>query len=99
MSTDSLAELRRRIDEADLALLEALAARRRAVLAIADVKRRHGIAVIQPDRFLALVNDRIATGLSLGLSPAFVQTLFERIHEQAIADQLGVVCSEERASK
>ncbi|WP_053231661.1 chorismate mutase [Sandaracinus amylolyticus] len=99
MSTESLEELRRRVDDADRALLEALAARRRVVLAIAEVKRRSGIAVVQPNRFLALVDDRIATGLSLGLSPVLVRALFERIHEQAIADQLGVARIEETLSK
>jgi chorismate mutase len=99
MTSDSLSVLRREIDEADARLLEALAARRRAVLAIAGLKRRSGMAIVQPARFAALLDERLSTAARLGLSLGYVRALFELVHEQSILDQRALPGGEETASR
>jgi chorismate mutase len=87
---DGIEELRRRIDEIDARLLETLASRRDAVLRIGAHKRRLGIAALQPERHRQVLLTREAHGARLGLAPAFVRELFERIHAEAVGDQLSL---------
>ncbi|MDP3277810.1 MAG: chorismate mutase [Deltaproteobacteria bacterium] len=57
MTEPVLEQLRLQVDQADNALLEALAARWRAVLAIAEHKRAHALTPTAPDRE-ALLRER-----------------------------------------
>ena len=80
--------LRRRITEADAAVLAALAERKRWVGEIGSIKKEHEIAVLQMDRWKQLLSDQTAEAERLGLSTEFVKALFEIMHAQAVKEQL-----------
>lgn len=80
----SLKRLRTRIDRADRALLEALSARFRAVLEVGELKRELGLPVVQKNRWLELMEDRLRQANRLELSKDFIQAVFKLIHKEAI---------------
>ncbi|MEB2313148.1 MAG: chorismate mutase [Polyangiaceae bacterium] len=81
MTDDELLELRRRIDELDRALLELVAERVRAVLAVGEVKRARGLAVYDPERERAIL-ERLAARAPTPLAPHTVRRIFERLIDE-----------------
>ncbi len=77
----SLETFRRRIDEVDEKLVHLLNERARAVGAIADWKRRKGVAVHDPERERAIL--RRARGANAGpLDDATLVRIFERLIDE-----------------
>lgn len=83
-----LEELRRLIDETDTELLDLLARRMEIARRIGALKHRSGMSVVQPHRYRQLIESRKAAGAALGLSPDFMQTILEAIHEESVRQQL-----------
>ena len=76
---EELERLRAQLDELDLNLLDTVRDRIRCCVRIAEVKRRSGIAMMQPHR-IAIVHDRAATyAATHGLDAAFLERLYEEI--------------------
>lgn len=74
--------LRANIDEVDAVLVKLLNQRARWALEIGAVKRRHGLAIYQPERE-ALVMEQV-TGVNRGpLEPEAIRRLFERIIDES----------------
>lgn len=86
--TDDLAQLRGRIDDIDDRLLELLTARMEISRLIGDYKKQHDIPVIQPGRYNALMQQRVAAGETLGLSREFIENILATIHEESVRQQL-----------
>lgn len=85
---ECLAHLRERIDTLDAELLNVLARRMDVSREIGDYKRGHSIPVVQSERFVDLIASRISSGEEAGLSPAFVRSLFNTIHEESVRVQV-----------
>jgi chorismate mutase len=77
-----LDELRRKIDEIDAEILELVAARVRVVLAVGDHKRRHGLAVYDPERERRLL-ERLCEHPPPPLDRDTVRRVFERVVDEA----------------
>jgi len=83
-----LAELRGEIDDIDGELLQLLARRMGVSARIGEYKKRHGVTVVQMDRWKKILADHIQTGNELGLSEKLVTDIFEAIHQASIQRQL-----------
>ncbi len=90
-STESIETLRSQIDECDNTLLEILAKRMRISREIATYKREHNMTVVQATRYNEILDKRGAQGVLCGMSDEFVRTIFERIHEESVRQQLEVI--------
>lgn len=83
-----IADRRRDIDAIDSELLALLARRLEAARAIGTLKQEAGMAVVQPDRYRAIIESRVAEGGKLGLDADFVRSIMETIHEESVRQQL-----------
>ena len=90
-TTENLSELRKQIDECDNSLLDILAKRMRISREIATYKREHNMTVVQATRYNEILDKRGAQGVLCGMSDEFVRTIFERIHEESVRQQLEVI--------
>ena len=90
-STESIEALRSQIDECDNSLLDILAKRMRISREIATYKREHNMTVVQATRYNEILDKCGAQGVLCGMSDEFVRTIFERIHEESVRQQLEVI--------
>lgn len=82
-----IAALRAEIDDIDSRLVALLASRMEVSAEIGELKREGGVAILQPGRWQAVLDQAVADGESRGLSPDFVRDLFTLIHEQSLKKQ------------
>ncbi|HEX42735.1 MAG TPA: 3-deoxy-7-phosphoheptulonate synthase [Phycisphaerales bacterium] len=83
-----IAVLRAEISRVDWKIIQHLAQRMKHVDEIGRLKQRHGIAVLQIDRWEMLLEDHMARAAELGLGGDFIKTVFELVHAEAIKRQL-----------
>ena len=91
--TDGLEELRAKLDDIDARLLEQVRDRIYCCLEIAEHKRDHGVAMMQPHR-IAVVQERAARyGAQHGIDGDFLRRLYDlliaetcRVEDLAMAD-------------
>lgn len=86
-STESLDDLRRKIDGLDDRLLELLAKRMDVAREIGRYKLDHRLPVVQMDRYNDLMEKRVKEGESLELRPDFVRLILSIIHEESVHQQ------------
>lgn len=82
-----LKALRSRVDEADRAILAALGVRFKAVARIGKLKISHGMPLLQATRWEEVMKERVKRGARKGFDPAFVTSLYELIHVEALKTQ------------
>ena len=90
-STESLASLRRQIDEIDNALIEMLTKRMRVSREIGQYKREHAMTIVQTGRYTEILDKRGAQGVLCGMSAEFMKSIFEAIHEESVRQQIDVL--------
>ena|ERR1700754_3086172 len=79
---EELERLRAQLDGLDGDLLDVLRARIRCCVRIAEVKRRHAVAMMQPHR-IAIVQERAAAyAAANGLDAGFLERLYDLIIEE-----------------
>ena len=83
-TTESLAALRRQIDEIDMSINEILAKRMRISREIGQYKKEHDMAILQTNRYDEIIKQRMAQGQSMGMDPDFMKSIFEAIHEESV---------------
>lgn len=88
VSTESIAALRKQIDELDNNVIEILAKRMRLSREIATYKKEHNMTVVQSARYNEVIDKRCAQGVLCGMSPEFMKVVFEAIHEESVKQQL-----------
>ena len=86
-TTESLAALRRQIDEIDMSINEILAKRMRISREIGQYKKEHDMAILQTNRYDEIIKQRMAQGQSMGMDPDFMKSIFEAIHEESVRQQ------------
>jgi len=86
-STESLASLRRQIDELDNSLLELLARRMRVSREIGQYKKEHNMPILQSQRYDEIIQNRIAQALQMGMDTEFMKTVLVAIHEESVRNQ------------
>jgi chorismate mutase len=94
----SLEVLRDRIDHLDHDLLDLLAKRMRVVEEIGEYKRANNVATLQVSRWSALLEDRLARAVELGLAPEYAQAIYEIIHRESVRRQSEVMSEEPAGS-
>jgi chorismate mutase/prephenate dehydratase len=87
MTNDSLAALRKSLDDIDAVLVSALGERARLARQIAKVKADGDGPVRDADRETALLQHRSSFGERLGLDPAFVRRIFREILDDSVRRQ------------
>ncbi len=82
-----LASLRGEIDDIDSELLQLLARRMEVSAQIGEYKKSHNVTVVQMDRWKKILDDHVATGKEMGLSPELINKVFEAVHQASIERQ------------
>lgn len=90
-TTESLAELRKQIDEIDMDLTEMLAKRMRVAKEIGIYKREHDMPILQTDRYDEIIKKRMETGSAMSLDGEFTRKIFEAIHEESVRQQMRIM--------
>ena len=83
-----LHEFRSQIDGIDDEILQLLAKRSEISSQIGDIKKENNLAVLQLDRWNAILSNHITRGKMLGLKEELVKEIFEAIHKDSIDRQL-----------
>lgn len=94
---DQLDILREKIDHLDSYLLELLKERMEVVRDIADYKRDHNLAIVQPSRWTEILESRLAAGMRKQLTEKFIKELFHAVHKESIHHQTLVMRNGEDA--
>lgn len=90
-TTESLAELRKQIDEIDMDLTEILAKRMRVAKEIGIYKREHAMPILQTERYDEIIKKRVETGSAMSLDGEFTKKIFEAIHEESVRQQMRIM--------
>ena len=90
-TTENLNELRKQIDIMDDELLSTLNKRMRISREIGQYKKEHNMQILQTGRYDEILKDRIAAAVRMNLSPDFMKTILEAIHEESIRQQIEVI--------
>jgi chorismate mutase len=81
-AAEDLERLRAQLDSLDQVLLDTVRDRIRCCVRIADVKRRHGVPMMQPHR-IAIVHERAAAfAAEHGVDPTFLNRLYDLIIDE-----------------
>lgn len=86
----AIEEYRRQIDEADVQLLEALAARFKATDAIGRLKKDKDLPIFNPEREAELLKALNNLASKYDLSPAFIEKLWSVVLEESKQRQLRI---------
>ncbi|MDE6006805.1 MAG: bifunctional 3-deoxy-7-phosphoheptulonate synthase/chorismate mutase type II [Muribaculaceae bacterium] len=87
-ATSCLKACRDEIDGIDREIIALLSRRMDVAREIGEMKRRESIPVVQPDRYKALMEERIDDAARLNLSPEFLRRIFSIIHDESVNQQL-----------
>jgi len=79
--------LRAEIDEIDDALWDTIAARMDVSQRIGAWKKAHGVAPLQPERYQQILAQRQLWAQKSGMDAAFIEKVFNLIHEQSLKVQ------------
>ena len=89
--TESLASLRKQIDEMDDQLMDLLTKRMRVSREIALYKKEHNMGVVQTARYAEILDKRGAQGSMCGMNASFVRRIYEAIHEESVRQQMEII--------
>ena len=90
---EHIENLRHKIDEVDLELLNLLGRRMRFAEDIGRYKQRNNISILQTTRWNEILEKGFAQGQQRGLSDDFVEKFLSAIHQESIAHQQSVMQS------
>jgi chorismate mutase len=82
-----LNQLRGKIDEFDVKLLEVIGKRMKVAASIGALKKEKNVAVLQNKRWNEVLDKMIADGGQKGLSEEFIVQFFKAIHQESISHQ------------
>jgi chorismate mutase len=88
---ENIENLRQKIDEIDLEMLQLLARRMRISDDIGRYKLRNNISILQTARWNEILQKGIEQGESRGLSPVFIEKWLSAVHQESIARQTAVM--------
>ena len=88
---ENIENLRHKIDEIDLELLNLLARRMRVAEDIGRYKQRNNISILQTTRWNEILEKGFAQGRARGLNDEFIEKFLSAIHQESIAHQQAVM--------
>ena len=89
--SNMLTSLRQVIDGIDEEIVQALARRMQVVTRVGEYKRDHGITILQLDRWMEILQTRVAAGESLGVDKDVLIELCQLLHKASIRKQTSVM--------
>ncbi len=87
----NLNKLRSEINIIDKQIIEDVSNRMKIAKKIAEEKKSQNVAVLQPNRWSKMLEERIKIGTDLGLSNQFMENLYKAIHQESIKVQESIV--------
>ena len=91
MSTEVLSDLRRRIDTLDNELIDLLARRMHVSREIGVYKSENNMPILQTHRYDEILNKRMAQASDLQMSPQFIKSILQAIHEESVRQQVEIL--------
>ncbi|MBQ1648077.1 MAG: bifunctional 3-deoxy-7-phosphoheptulonate synthase/chorismate mutase type II, partial [Bacteroidales bacterium] len=91
---ENLSQLRTRIDVIDDEILSMLASRMSVSRRIGEYKKAHNVAILQTGRWDSVLQEMIEEGKKKGLSPEFISSVYNAIHEASVQVQNEVLSSD-----
>jgi chorismate mutase len=88
---DMLTKLRKEIDLADTALLEALLHRNNIAQKIGEYKKDQNMTILQIDRWQELLQDRLHQARQMGIDEQLIADLYQLIHNRSIKIQSNMI--------
>ena len=85
---DSISEYRLHIDSLDNRIIELLAERMDVAREIGEYKLKHGMAVVQHDRYNEMLLSVERRAEAIGLTKSFIHQIFRTIHEESVRQQM-----------
>ena len=89
--TESLQNLRDKIDRIDTELVEMYKKRMDIAREIGKYKKEHSMPVVQETRYNDLIKSRVAAAVEMGMSADFMKTILQSIHEESVRQQIEVL--------
>ncbi len=90
-SLKKLEVLRDEINEIDASLIQLLANRMAISQKIGIEKKAQNVAILQPERWNELLQERIEKGDKIGLAKGFMEKIYKAIHQESIKIQESVI--------
>lgn len=87
MFNNNLQQLRSQIDILDENIIYMLASRMKVSRSIGSLKKENKVAIVQPARRDSIMERAQALAETYGIDPAFVQRVFNAIHDASVAEQ------------
>ena len=84
---NELENLRVKIDNADLQILDTLGNRMKVSEEIGKIKKKQNVAILQSARWNDILEKMISDGKERGLSRDFILKIFKAIHQESINHQ------------
>ncbi len=91
---EDLEFLRGEIDQIDDEIIEILSKRMEVARAIGEYKKKNDITILQPNRWGSIKNSRTEQGTNKGLTPDFIEALYDSIHKESIRHQTQIMNNE-----
>jgi chorismate mutase len=91
---DSIGEYRLHIDSLDDRIIELLAERMDVAREIGEYKLKHGMAIVQHDRYNEMLLSVERRAEAMGLTKSFINQIFRTIHEESVRQQMQLKESE-----
>jgi chorismate mutase len=91
---ENIGDLRSQIDVYDNLLLDILESRMQVAETIGRYKKEHGITILQSSRWKEVKDNAVDKGVRKGLTPEFIQSILEAIHQESITHQMKVMKDE-----
>jgi len=91
---ETIEDLRSQIDVYDNLLLDILESRMQVAETIGRYKKEHSITILQSSRWKEVKDNAVDKGVRKGLTPEFIHTILEAIHQESIAHQMKVMKEE-----
>jgi chorismate mutase len=85
---DSIGEYRLHIDSLDDRIIELLAERMDVAREIGEYKLKHGMAIVQHDRYNEMLLSVERRAEAMGLTKSFINQIFRTIHEESVRQQM-----------
>lgn len=89
--TESLQNLRQRIDRIDSEMLELFNKRMETSREIGKYKKEHSMPVVQESRYDDLIKSRVAAAVNMGMSADFMRTVLQAVHEESVRQQIEIM--------
>lgn len=88
---ETIEDLRSQIDVYDNLLLDILESRMQLAQTIGKFKKEHNITILQSSRWKEVMGNAVDKGIRKGLTPEFIHTILEAIHQESITHQMKVM--------